>query len=174
MGGNGLIPFKRLLWDSLFQQQENWDGCSNSPVVSADYDTNPTPVFDGHVHYRVKVSTCGSSKLKTFNAQGKRSSDMTNVVPRKMRFLTLVQHRVQQHRKRRANCFQSYRYWRNEEKGKSKKVIWHCLYLRNSIVLSSCVSILLPFPYLWNLKQIPLKNTVSFLRALFPCAKTRV
>ena len=77
VGGNGLILFKRLLRESLSnlgaqQQQGNWDGRPNSPVVSANYDTNPPPVFNGHVHYRGGVSTRGSGKLKTFSAQGKR------------------------------------------------------------------------------------------------------
>ena len=83
MSDNGLILIKRLFRESFFQyksqqQQENWDVRPNSPVVSADYDMSPPPVFNGHVHYWGEVSTCGSSKLKTFNAQGKRSFDMTN------------------------------------------------------------------------------------------------
>ena len=40
------------------------------------YNMNPPPVFIGHVHYCGEVSTCESSKLKTFNDQGKKSSDM--------------------------------------------------------------------------------------------------
>ena len=54
------------------QQQEKWDGRPNSPVVSANCDMNLIPVFNGHVRNVGEVSTYGSSKLKTFNAQGKR------------------------------------------------------------------------------------------------------
>ena len=83
MDGNGLILFKRLFWESLSstgtqQQQENWDGRPNSPVESADYDINPPPVSNGRVHYLGRVSTCESSKLETFSAQGKKEFDITN------------------------------------------------------------------------------------------------
>ena len=83
VGGNGLILLKRLLRDSFSilwsqKQQENWDRRPNSSVVSAGYDMNPPPVFSGNVHYRGRVPTCGSSKLKTFIAQGKWSFDTTN------------------------------------------------------------------------------------------------
>ena len=83
MGSNDLILFNRLFRDSLSsiatqQQQQNWDGCPNSSVVSTDYDMNPPPVFNTPVHYRGGVSTCGSSKLKTFSAQLKNGFDVTN------------------------------------------------------------------------------------------------
>ena len=81
VGGNGLILFKRLFRESSIwahQQPENWDGRLNSPMVSADYDMNALPIFSCHVHCLDIVSTCGSSKLKTFSAQAKRNFDMTN------------------------------------------------------------------------------------------------
>ena len=60
------------------QQQGNWDGRSDSPVVSADYDMKHPPVFNGYVHYRGEESTCGLSKLSTFNDQWEISFDITN------------------------------------------------------------------------------------------------
>ena len=68
MGGNGLILFKRVFQVpfssiGIQQQQENWDGRPNF-VVSADYDMKPTPVFDGHVHYRGKYQHVDLVSLK--------------------------------------------------------------------------------------------------------------
>ena len=115
-GQNEPPPGRRLnaYFDSHFsstgsqQQQEKWDGRPNSPVVSANCDMNLIPVFNGHVRNVGEVSTYGSSKLKTFNAQGKRwQVHTTHNNTRKCSFSTLVQHRVPQDRKRRAVCFLS-------------------------------------------------------------------
>ena len=80
-------------------------------MVSVDYDMNPPPVFNGHVHFWGEVSKCGPSKLKTCNAQGKGAliwqMRTTHNNTRKMQFFSiLVQHRVPQDRKRRPDCFQ--------------------------------------------------------------------